>query len=93
MNPKIATATALHPHVLALTFANGETRHLDVAPFMARSPHFAQLANGGFAAVRVVFGCLEWPGDVDLSNDTAYLRSIPAPQPATAPVGDVAATP
>ena len=29
-----------------------------------------------FAQVRVVDGSLEWPGEIDLSYDTVYLRSV-----------------
>ncbi len=43
-----------------------------------RYPVFQPLQNVGlFSLARVVFGSVEWPGEVDLSYDTLYLESVP----------------
>ena len=85
MNPYVKTVTALDNYRLALVFENGEERIFDVKPYLQRGV-FAQLENlARFRAVRVVAGSVEWPGELDLSYDTLYLESRPAPaQPETA---------
>ena len=67
---------------LHLTFDNGEERLFDVAPYLDRGV-FRQLRDGRFAAARVVSGSVEWPGEIDLSYDTLYLRSAALPLPGT----------
>jgi hypothetical protein len=37
-----------------------------------------------FAQARVVDGSIEWPGEIDLSYDTLYLRSVTVKQAAPA---------
>jgi hypothetical protein len=82
MNPRVVRIDAARDGQLDLLFANGERRRFDVRPYIARGGVFAALADPGlFAGARVVAGAIEWPGEVDLSYDTVYLRGIPISEP------------
>lgn len=78
MGPLVRHVRPLDGYRLELEFDNGERRIFDVAPYLDRGV-FRQLRDGRFAAARVVAGSIEWPGGIDLSFDTLYLRSAPAP--------------
>ena len=70
-------------HRLRLEFSNGETRLFDLTPWLDKGVFRAQRDSPDFSQARVVDGSVEWPGEIDLSYDTLYLRSI-AVQPAQA---------
>lgn len=77
MNPKVKELVVLPDYRLELTFTNGECRVFDAKPYLGY-PVFRPLRHVGlFSLARVVSGAVEWPGEVDLSNDTLYLESIP----------------
>ena len=77
MNPKVKEVRALADYRLELTFVNGERRVFDASSYL-RYPVFQPLQHEGlFSLARVVFGSVEWPGEVDLSYDTLYLESEP----------------
>ena len=74
MNPYVESVRALDDYELDVLFENGERRRFDVKPYLGRGI-FTRLRNRGlFGAVRVVAGSIEWPGGLDLSYDTLYLR-------------------
>lgn len=77
MGPFVTKVTPLAQWRLRLSFDNGEVRIFDVSPYLDIGV-FRRLRDGRFASVRVVSGSIEWPGDIDLSFDTLYLRSRPA---------------
>jgi hypothetical protein len=79
MNPYIATALPLENHVLLLTFTNGEQRVFDTKPYLDKGVFKRLREHNIFFGVRVVAGSVEWPGEIDLSYDTLYLESHPAP--------------
>jgi hypothetical protein len=84
MNPLVRTATPQPGHRLLLTFDNGETRVFDLTPYLDKGV-FRQLQDpADFAKAAVVAGSVEWPGEVDLSYDTLYLKSVPLAQTAAA---------
>lgn len=77
MNPYVKSVRALEDYELEVEFENGERRIFDVKPYLLRGI-FTRLQNRSlFKAVRVVSGSIEWPGEIDLSYDTLYLRSRP----------------
>ena len=76
MGPFVRHARPLDGYRLELDFDNGERRVFDVAPYLDRGA-FGLLRDGRFSAVRVVAGSVEWPGGLDLSYDTLYLRGTP----------------
>lgn len=74
MNPYVKSVRALDDYELEVLFENGERRRFDVKPYLGRGV-FTRLKNRGlFSAVRAVAGSIEWPGGLDLSYDTLYLR-------------------
>lgn len=78
MNPRVQAIEAVHNTALDLRFEDGELRRFDVLPYIERGGVFAQLRDPGvFRSARVVAGAVEWAGEVDLSHDTLYLRSVP----------------
>ena len=78
MNPRLVGIHTASQGKLLLRFATGELREFDVGPYIARGGVFAALADPDrFAAAKVVSGSVEWPGEVDLSYDTLYVRSVP----------------
>ena len=76
MNPQVARLTPQADHRLLLEFANGETRLFDLTPWLDRGVFRALRDSPDFAQARVVDGSVEWPGEIDLSYDTLYLRSL-----------------
>ena len=75
MNPMVRSVEALPDHLLRLSFDNGEVRIFDVTPCLELGV-FRELQDPKlFAKVQVVDGSIEWPGEIDLSYDTLFLRS------------------
>ncbi len=83
MNPHVIRATPQAEHRLLLEFGNGETRLFDLTPWLDKGVFRALHDSTEFAQARVVDGSVEWPGEIDLSYDTLYVRST-AVVPATA---------
>lgn len=78
LNPRVTSVQPLPQYQLLLEFSNGERKIFDASPYL-HSGAFTQLRNPDtFNAVRVVFGSVEWPGEIDLSYDTVYLEGKPA---------------
>ena len=76
MNPRVIRATPQAEHRLLLEFDNGETRQFDLTPWLDKGVFRALRDSPEFAQARVVDGSVEWPGEIDLSYDTLYLRSV-----------------
>ena len=76
MNPHVTRATPQAEHRLLLEFDNGETRLFDLTPWLDKGVFRALRDSPEFAQARVVDGSVEWPGEIDLSYDTLYLRSV-----------------
>ena len=84
MNPRVVTVVAEPDHVLVVQFSNGESRRMDVRPYL-HYPVFERLREPGFfALVQADHGTVSWPGGIDLDPDSVYLESVPVGQPATA---------
>lgn len=82
MNPYVKDLTPLPGYRLLLNFENGETRVFDATPYLERGV-FVRIKNPAlFNLAKVVAGSVEWPGEIDLSHDTLYLKSHPAQQAA-----------
>ena len=80
MNPQVTRATPQADHRLLLEFDNGETRVFDLTPWLDKGVFRALRDSPEFAQARVVDGSVEWPGEIDLSYDTLYLRSVTVKQ-------------
>lgn len=80
MNPRLTNVIAHADHSLTLTFANGETRHFDLAPYL-RYPCFEPLKQPAFFLLaRCEHGTVAWPQNIDFDPDTLYLESQPVKQ-------------
>ena len=76
MNPRVTTLSTRPQHRLVLEFDNGESRLFDLTPYLDRGVFRALQDEHEFAKALVVDGSVEWPGEIDLSFDTLYLRSV-----------------
>ena len=47
-----------------------------MTPYLDKGVFRALRDSADFAQVQVVDGSVEWPGEIDLSYDTLYLRSV-----------------
>ena len=77
MNPQVTRLTPHGNHRLLLEFSNGEMRLFDLTPWLDKGVFRALRDSPKFAQAQVVDGSIEWPGEIDLSFDTLYLRSVP----------------
>ncbi len=75
MNPRVTRVQALPDHRLLLEFDNGEKRLFDVTPYLDKGVFRMLRDSPDFERATVVDGAVEWPGEIDLSHDTLYLRS------------------
>jgi hypothetical protein len=68
----------VHPgYLLELEFENGERRHFDMSPYMAKKP-FDRLKNSSvFKCAHVDYGTVVWPGNIDIAPETLYDLSVP----------------
>lgn len=73
--PRVISAEACPDYQLLLTFKNGEKKRYDASPLFSL-PAYRNLKNV-FFSVRVAYGTAVWPGDLDISPDTLYLKSVP----------------
>jgi hypothetical protein len=76
MNPRVNRVTPQGGHRLLLEFESGEARLFDLTPWLDKGVFRALRDSADFAQAQVVDGSLEWPGEIDLSYDTLYLRSV-----------------
>lgn len=62
---------------LDLCFENGERRRLDMRPLLAMKPWDRIATPGLFRLVRVEYGTVVWPGEIDIAPETLYDQSVP----------------
>jgi len=80
MNPHVIRLTPQPNHCLLLEFDNGEMRLFDLTPWLDKGVFRTLRDSPDFSQARVVDGSVEWPGEIDLSYDTLYLRSVAVKQ-------------
>ncbi len=72
---------------LDLEFENGERRRFDMKPLLTMKPWNRIAIPAIFHRVRVDYGTVVWPGEIDVAPETLYIDSIPiaeTSEPATA---------
>lgn len=84
MNPHVTRLVPQSDHRLLLEFENGEKRLFDLTPYLDKGVFRPLRDSPNFALARVVDGSIEWPGEIDLSYDTLYLRSVKVERTAAA---------
>ena len=62
-------------HLLELTFNTGEVRVFDAAPYLEKGVFKTLKNNALFKQAYVAFDTVCWPGNLDISPDTLYLKS------------------
>jgi len=62
---------------LDLEFENGERRRFDMRPLLALKPWNRIASPAVFERVRVDYGTVVWPGDIDVAPETLYDDSVP----------------
>jgi hypothetical protein len=77
MNPRVSTVTANNDYTLTLTFANQETRHFDIKPYL-HYPAFSPLNDVNFfMQAKAEHGTVVWPQNLDFDPDRLFLESLP----------------
>ena len=72
--PRVSAVEVYPDYMLLLTFRNGEQRVFDASSLM-KLPAYQRISSQ-FSCARVEYGTVVWPGDVDISPETLYLRSV-----------------
>jgi len=62
---------------LDLEFQNGERRRFDVRPLLSIKPWTRIASPSIFNLVRLGYGTVVWPSDVDIAPETLYDDSVP----------------
>ena len=77
LGPRVTQVTPNDNYELLLTFNNGEKRKFDARQLLDMRV-FAPLKNVAFfKSVKVEFGTVVWPQDIDYCPDTLYAQSVP----------------
>jgi hypothetical protein len=77
---ELLDVTNVHPekgYVLSLEFENGEYRLFDMTYLMDKKPFCRLKEKALFDLATVEYGTVVWPGNIDISPETLYDRSIP----------------
>ncbi len=73
----VVNVEARADNTLLLVFENGEQRIFDMAPLLERKPFQALKNSPLFFEVRVDYGTVVWPGEIDIAPETLYEQSLP----------------
>lgn len=77
LGPRVSEVTANDNFELFITFNNGEQRKFDAKQLFDLKV-FEPLKNlAFFKSVKVRFGTVVWPRDIDYCPDTLYMQSVP----------------
>ena len=77
LGPRVIEVVPNDNYELLLTFNNGEKRKFDAKQLLDMRV-FAPLNNiAFFKSVKVKFGTVVWPKDIDYCPDTLYEQSVP----------------
>lgn len=61
---------------LDLSYADGSQRRFDMKPLLAVKPWNRISALSLFTQVKVAYGTVMWPGDIDIAPETLLLDSV-----------------
>ncbi|MDR1706129.1 MAG: DUF2442 domain-containing protein [Clostridiales bacterium] len=77
LGPRVTGVHTITDYQLLLTFNNNERRIFDAKPLL-KLKVFEPLRNEAiFNAVKVSYGSIMWPQDIDYCPDTLYIESVP----------------
>jgi len=75
---KVLKATYITGHSLLISFSNGETRTVDIAPFLRKAKNLSTsqfLDTKKFKDFKLVNGYLTWNGHMDIAAEYLYQLS------------------
>lgn len=78
LGPRVTEAIPVDDYKLLLTFTNGEQRIFDAKPLLEIAMFRPLVNKSFFRSVKVAYGSIIWPQDIDYCPDTLYMESIPA---------------
>ena len=73
----VVTVKPQHDFQLDLEFENGERRRFDMRPLLEIKPWNRIAKLSLFERVRVDYGTVVWPGEIDIAPETLYDLSVP----------------
>ena len=73
----VVTVKPQHDFQLDLEFENGERRRFDMRPLLEIKPWNCIAKLPLFERVRVDYGTVVWPGEIDIAPETLYDLSVP----------------
>jgi Protein of unknown function (DUF2442) len=73
----VVTVKPLRDFQLDLEFENGERRRFDMRPLLEIKPWNRIAKLSLFERVRVDYGTVVWPGEIDIAPETLYDLSVP----------------
>jgi hypothetical protein len=77
MIPHVLEVKPLPQQRLWLRFDTGKTGVFDLAPYLDRGRFSLLKDEGFFNQVRIAFGTVEWPGEIDLDPEDLHDYSVP----------------
>ena len=77
MPPDAVAVSVLDNYCLSVRFENGETRLFDAAPLLKRKCYEPLKSKAFFELADIRYGCVSWPGNIDIDPDWLYQDSIP----------------
>ena len=77
LGPRVIEATPTDNFELLLKFNNGENRKFDVKPLLSMTVFSPLKSQSIFKSVKVDYGTVIWPHDLDYCPDTLYAESVP----------------
>ena len=72
---KVTRVNATDDYLLELTFSTGEQRVFDAKPYLTKGVFGALQDTTKFRQAYIAFDTVCWPGNLDISPTTLYVRS------------------
>jgi hypothetical protein len=76
---RVQSAKPIDEQRVQVMFTNGETREIDLTPYIATGPIFEPIRTNPemFMSMRVEGGTIAWPNGADIDPDVLYYNGPP----------------